>query len=168
MKNIENEKFMHNPKNHGTQGFKSPDESLISHIHHRVPFMFRLSLIALLLIQITGCASVLSDNQQTITVHAVCRSTALPAVCSAENRRGNWSFMASETVVISTDMTDLQISCKSPYFEETAASVSAVPNMAMLGNVVLGGVIGAAMDVANASGLRYPETIYLTNPDCER
>jgi len=130
--------------------------------------MYRSLLIALLLIQITGCASVLNDNQQTITVHAVCRNTALPAVCWAENNRGNWTFMGSQPVVIATDYSDLQISCKSPFFEATVATVSAMPNASMFGNILLGGVVGAAMDVANASGLRYPESIYLTNPDCEK
>lgn len=130
--------------------------------------MFRLLLIAFLLVQVTGCASVLNDNQQTITVHAVCRNTALPAVCTAENNRGNWSFMASQPLAISTDISALQISCKSPFFEEAEASINPMPSAAMLGNILLGGVVGAAVDTANASGLRYPETIYLTYPDCER
>jgi hypothetical protein len=39
--------------------------------------------------------------------------------------------------------------------------------MAMAGNLLVGGLVGAAVDIYNATGLKYPENIDITNPACE-
>jgi hypothetical protein len=39
--------------------------------------------------------------------------------------------------------------------------------MAMVGNVLIGGIVGAAVDMYNATGLKYPENIVINNPACE-
>jgi hypothetical protein len=42
-----------------------------------------------------------------------------------------------------------------------------MPSMGMLGNLLFGGVVGAAVDVYNNSGMKYPENIDISNPNCK-
>jgi hypothetical protein len=42
-----------------------------------------------------------------------------------------------------------------------------MPSVALLGNLVFGGVVGAAVDVYNNTGMKYPENIDITNPSCQ-
>jgi hypothetical protein len=38
----------------------------------------------------------------------------------------------------------------------------------MAGNLLVGGLIGAAYDVQNNTGLKYPETINIASPACKK
>jgi hypothetical protein len=39
-------------------------------------------------------------------------------------------------------------------------------SVALLGNLLFGGVVGAAVDVYNNTGMKYPENINITDPKC--
>jgi hypothetical protein len=42
-----------------------------------------------------------------------------------------------------------------------------MPSLSKIGNVLLGVVVGDAVDVYNNTGLKYPENIDITNPNCQ-
>jgi hypothetical protein len=41
-----------------------------------------------------------------------------------------------------------------------------MPSLPLLGNLVFGGVVGAAVDIYNNTGMKYPENINITDPKC--
>jgi hypothetical protein len=88
------------------------------------------------------------------------------AQCAAENSKGRWLFRAPGLVQVNSDYGDLNITCKVQYMPEFTVSVPALPTWNLAGNILLGGIIGAAYDLHNNTGLKYPESVNITSPTC--
>jgi len=121
----------------------------------------KLALIALLGI-LSGCATLLDEDTQEISVSLQCKERMVRAQCIAENSKGRWSFRAPGLVQVNNDYGDLNISCKVQYMPQFTVSVPAVPTWNLAGNILLGGLIGAAYDIHNNTGLKYPETVSIS------
>jgi hypothetical protein len=121
----------------------------------------KLALIALLGI-FSGCATLLDEDTQEISVSLQCKERMVRAQCIAENSKGRWSFRAPGLVQVNNDYGDLNISCKVQYMPQFTVSVPAVPTWNLAGNILLGGFIGAAYDIHNNTGLKYPETVSIS------
>ena len=120
-----------------------------------------LTLIASLGI-LSGCATLLDEDTQEISVSLQCNERMVRAQCIAENSKGRWSFRAPGLVQVNNDFGDLNVSCKVQYLPLFTVSVPALPTWNLAGNLLLGGLIGAAYDIHNNTGLKYPETVNIT------
>jgi len=119
-----------------------------------------------LLLLTAGCASVLNEDKQVVSVRALCYGMSLPAQCVAENSRGRWTFNAPKQIEVSKDLFDLRVTCKSVFADKHTTSVRSGVQVAMAGNVLLGGLVGGAVDVATARGLQYPAKVDVVYPSC--
>lgn len=128
--------------------------------------MFKLITLFALIFLTSGCASVLNEDKQTVSVRAICYGLSMPAQCVAENSRGRWKFNAPKQIQVSKDMFDLKVTCKSAFLDRHSVTAHSGVQMAMAGNVLLGGLVGSAVDVATARGLQYPDRIDVTYPAC--
>lgn len=126
----------------------------------------KLALAISLAGALSGCASLLDDDFQEITVNLQCNDKPIRGQCIAENSRGKWVFKAPSVVQVKNEYGDLEITCKPAYLPQFTVSVSAVPSWNLAGNLLVGGVIGAAYDVYKNTGLKYPETINISSPTC--
>jgi hypothetical protein len=124
-------------------------------------------MLAVALLYLTGCASMLNDDTQELSVRLMCKNKPILATCFAENDKGRWVFSAPGLVRVKNDYSALSISCRGQYLERFTVSTPALPSLAMAGNLLVGGLVGAAVDMYNATGLKYPENIDITNPSCE-
>ena len=115
---------------------------------------------------IAGCASVFNDDRQAVSVRAMCGQRSLPATCVAENSRGRWTFQAPREILVPKDMYALRVTCKSVLVEPHTVQAPATLQGAMAGNLVLGGVFGAAYDIGSGRGLVYPAAIDVNYPSC--
>ena len=122
---------------------------------------FKLALLALVGV-LSGCATLLDEETQEISVSLQCKERMVRAQCVAENSKGRWSFRAPGLVQVNNDYSDLNITCKVQYMPQFTVSVPAMPSWNLAGNILLGGLIGAAYDVHNNTGLKYPETVGIT------
>jgi len=125
---------------------------------------FKLALLALVSV-LSGCATLLDEDTQEISVSLQCKERQVRAQCVAENSKGRWSFRAPGVVQVNNDIGDLKVSCKVQYMPQFTVSVSAMPSWNMAGNILLGGIIGAAYDLHNNTGLKYPETVSISTCD---
>jgi len=87
--------------------------------------------------------------------------------CDLKNDKGRWRLSTPGKATVINDTSQLEISCKAPFIPSFKVSVMPMPSMGMLGNLLFGGVVGAAVDVYNNSGMKYPENIYISNPNCK-
>jgi hypothetical protein len=147
-------------------------DKLTSKEYLHCPNMNKLAHLKLLLLAavvglLSGCASLLNDDSQDLTVKLWCKNKPIMATCFAENEKGRWVFSAPGMVRVKNDYSALNISCKGQYVERFTVSAPALPSLAMAGNVLLGGLVGAAVDVYNSTGLKYPDNIDISNPACE-
>ena len=126
----------------------------------------RLTAALALIFTLVGCASVFNDDRQTVSVRAMCGNRSVPAACVAENSRGRWTFQAPREIVVPKDMYALKVTCKSVLLEPHTVHAPATMQRAMAGNLVFGGVVGAAYDIGSGRGLVYPASIDVNYPSC--
>ena len=122
-----------------------------------------LAITALL----SGCASLLEEDTQEVNVRFMCAEKHLVATCDLKNDKGRWRLSTPGKATVINDTSLLEISCKAPFIPSFTVSVMPMPSMGMLGNLLFGGVVGAAVDVYNNSGMKYPENIDISNPNCK-
>jgi hypothetical protein len=115
----------------------------------------------------SGCATLLSEDVQELKVKLLCKNKPVPVSCTARNALGSWRFITPGHVEVKTDASMLEISCKGQSVPEFKVSVPPLPSWQMAGNILVGGILGAALDTYSGSGLRYPENIDISNPACE-
>ena len=115
-----------------------------------------LSCIALL----TGCASIVSGSKQSVSVEV---PPVSGAVCTLSNNDGEWFVTSSPgSVTINRDSSDLVISCKKNGETLGVTQVSSSMRPLVIGNVVfllVGGIIGTAIDFGTGSAYEYPTLI---------
>ena len=116
---------------------------------------------------LSGCATLLSEDVQELKVTLLCKQRPVAVSCTARNDLGSWRFISPGTVQVRTDASMLEINCKGQYVPEFTVSVPPLPSWEMAGNLLAGGIFGAALDAYNGTGLRYPENVDIKNPACE-
>ena len=122
--------------------------------------MFRLYLFLISLF-LAGCASVVGDLTQPITVFAVCAGSAAPveAGCVLENDKARKSITSPGTVAIARSNSDLTIQCALGNSKRGRVVLSSTGDEKILGNLVAGGVIGAVVDVGTGAAFNYPSRV---------
>ena len=116
---------------------------------------------------LAGCASIVSNDSQEIKVQVLCGTRPVKATCVAENKQGLWKFQTPGKVIVKNDMSELALTCKANYMNSFTVHAPPLPSWGMAGNVLAGGLVGAAVDLYNNTGLKYPENIDITSPYCK-
>lgn len=129
--------------------------------------MLKRLIFTLAVLLLTGCASVVNGSKQVIQVQTWCGDLPVKATCEAENGKGRHRFDTPAQVTVDRDVQGLRISCRDSRARTHVTWVSAVPDLAMAGNVLLGGLLGASVDVANGRGVAYPTHININGPTCQ-
>jgi hypothetical protein len=109
-----------------------------------------------------GCASVTHDPLQAITIETVTNDQrVIPAAeCRAANDAGTYVGTNTEIKVRrSSDHLDIQ--CRHPDHGNADARVISRANAGLVGNVLVGGVIGAMVDQSSGAGYSYPTWVRL-------
>ena len=122
--------------------------------------MFRLSLL-LVLSFLSGCASIVGDHTQPISVFAVCAGSAAPveAGCVLENDKSRKSITSPSTGAIARSNSDLTIQCTLGNSKRGRVVLSSKGDEKILGNLVAGGIVGAFVDVGTGAAFNYPNRV---------
>lgn len=108
----------------------------------------------------TGCASITTGQNQSLSVETHAEGKAVPgATCKLENDKGTWYANSPGTAVVRRSYNDLNVRCEKDGHEPgVTAAKSSTKGMAF-GNILFGGVIGAAVDVGSGAAYDYPSII---------
>lgn len=128
--------------------------------------MKKVSVLAAALILLTGCATVLDSEVQTIRVIATCNGKAVPAQCSLENDKGLWEMNAPGNVTVQKDSSSLRVQCQSPYFKGGKTQLNANINSFLVGNALIGGFVGVGVDAVTGKGFSYKSVVKVTYAEC--
>lgn len=116
--------------------------------------------LALLLLVASGCATVTKGGTQSLTI-----STDPPGASCTMNREGALIGAVPQTpgtIQIDKDKDTITVSCKKEgFFESVAVLASEIQGMTF-GNILLGGVIGVAVDGISGAMHQYPPMISIT------
>lgn len=129
-------------------------------------FLIKLAIAVPFIGSVTGCASLMQEDFQEISIAFQCREKQVRAECVAENSRGKWHFSTPSLVKVHNDNEALNITCKAPFIPKFTVAAPLIPSWGLAGNILAGGLIGATYDVYNNTGLKYPEEITISNPNC--
>lgn len=114
---------------------------------------------AVTLIAASGCASIVSGHNQSLSV-------ATPdcdgASCTLTNSKGTWYVKSPGSVTVHRAYGDLTVTCaKEGYATATNTVASSTKGMAF-GNILFGGIIGAGVDIGTGAAYDYP--VLISNP----
>lgn len=124
-------------------------------------------LLVLAVAMLSGCATLLEEDTQEVKVRLLCGERNIVSTCYLQNGRGRWMLATPGRSLILRDNSPLEITCKAPYVPSFTVSALPMPSTSMVGNILAGGVIGAAVDIYNNTGMKYPENIDISNPNCK-
>lgn len=111
----------------------------------------------------TGCASVMNDSTHPLRIEAKTSNGEFVAgaQCTIAGEYGTTNAKSGDTVVLRRGSQDLDVSCKDPSQPEAKGRLVSRANSGMLGNIILGGVVGAIVDHSKGTGYTYPTWIQL-------
>ncbi len=136
--------------------------SLASNISSSPSSQMKLStpLLALAMLQLTGCASIVSGTNQPLTVETRADTGAVAgASCKLSNDKGAWHLTTPGSTTVNRSFEDLSITCEKPDYKTGLLTVKSSTKGMAFGNILLGGVIGAGVDVATGAAYDYPAVI---------
>lgn len=108
----------------------------------------------------TGCASITSGQHQSLSVET--RADGEPiadARCTLENDKGSWHTTSPGSAVVRRSYNELNVTCKKDGHEPGVTAAKSSTKAMAFGNVIFGGIIGAAVDVGSGAAYDYPSII---------
>lgn len=105
-----------------------------------------------------GCASVTGGALQSVAVVTNTKG-GLPvrdAACKLDNDKGSWRVTTPGSAVIQRSASDLSIACEKEGLPSGLGRAISKPNGGMFGNIIFGGVVGAAIDHSTGTAYDYP------------
>jgi hypothetical protein len=118
--------------------------------------MYKSFLICLFLL--TGCASITTGTNQSISVST---DPEKSATCELSNDKGSWYVpLTPGSVMVHRSYNDLTIVCKKEDKSGSTSIKSSTKGMTY-GNILLGGIVGAAVDIGTGAGYDYPTMIHV-------
>ena len=120
--------------------------------------LFKIKLLSCAMIAFTmsGCASVTTGQNQSLSVTT---GQETGASCELSNDDGKWFISSTPgSVIVDRSYSDLNVVCNKGK-KTGALSVKSSTKAMAFGNILAGGVIGAAVDCGTGAAYDYPVTI---------
>lgn len=118
--------------------------------------MFRAPIL-LLACLVSGCASITTGQNQTLSVEA---PGCPEASCVLSNNDGTFYVNRTPgTTMVNKSCSKLTVSCSRPGFPDHVEHFSAGFQSMTVGNVLIGGLVGAGVDAFTGAACKYPSVI---------
>lgn len=114
-------------------------------------------VLAISVLAVSGCATITTGQNQSLSVETPgCNA----ASCKLTNDKGTW-FVSSTpgSVTINRAYGDLTVICEKGEFKAAPVTVKSSTKGMAFGNILVGGLIGAAVDAGTGSAYDYPSLI---------
>ena len=113
---------------------------------------------------LTGCASVTHGTTQNVKIETLSLAGKLVdgARCRISNDRNDAEVRSGQTLSVRRSGENLGIECTHAGQPPARGQAISRANIGMVGNVMIGGVVGAAIDAGTGAGFNYPSWIQLT------
>lgn len=114
------------------------------------------TLTALLLL--SGCASITTGTTQSIAVDT---NPQRPADCRLSNEKGSWGVRAPGVTTVTKAYGPLSVTCTTQDGWGGSTAVQSTTAGAAYGNILAGGIIGAAVDMNSGAAYVYPAQVFV-------
>ncbi|MBO9646088.1 MAG: hypothetical protein J7603_23505 [Pseudacidovorax sp.] len=111
----------------------------------------------------TGCASVTHGAHQSVRIdtHTAAGEAVKDADCRLSNDRSETAVRSGQTAEVRRSAGNLTIQCQHDGQPPASGQVISRVNAGMVGNVMIGGLIGVAIDSSTGAGFNYPSWVRL-------
>jgi predicted lipid-binding transport protein (Tim44 family) len=112
---------------------------------------------------LTGCASVTHGTTQSIKIETLTPGGQVVdgAECKVANDKGEALALSGQSVPVRRSGGNLSIQCTQAGQAPAGGQAVSRVNGGMVGNILIGGLIGVAIDAGNGSGFNYPSWMQL-------
>jgi hypothetical protein len=118
--------------------------------------------VAIALCSLTGCADILDGTSQKLSVQTKSLTQDVAgAECQLSNNKGTWLVTTPGAVTVHRSYDAINVACTAPgYLPHAGTADSATKDLAW-GNLLFGGLIGAAVDSGTGAAYDYPSLIVI-------
>jgi hypothetical protein len=108
----------------------------------------------------TGCASIVNGQNQSLSVKTNGTDTeVVGAKCTLNSNKGTWYVTSPGSVTVQRSYNDLMVTCKKEGMEDGIGAIKSSTKAMAFGNIIFGGIIGAAVDTSTGAAYDYPDLI---------
>jgi hypothetical protein len=124
-------------------------------------FFVKALIAAAAALSLVGCASVMNETTHGVRVDTKQKggTVVVGAECVATNDYGSTTFKSGTVQALRRSSKDMTIVCTQPGELPANGTMISRPNVALAGNIILGGVIGAVVDHNRGTAYTYPTWI---------
>lgn len=117
-----------------------------------------IASVVVLSFALTGCASITTGHNQPLSVETrdPGGKQVSGAACRLVNDKGTYFINTPGTVGVKRSYEDMHVHCTKEQLEPGVATVKSSTKGMAFGNILFGGVIGAAVDVGSGAAYDYP------------
>jgi hypothetical protein len=109
---------------------------------------------------LTGCASIVNGTSQVLSVETRDKTQQIVgASCKLDNGKGVYFVTTPGTVTVHRAYDDMTVKCEKESISPGLAAVKSTTKAMAFGNIIFGGVIGAAIDAGSGAAYDYPTLI---------
>lgn len=120
--------------------------------------MKKVTILALFgALYVTGCASITAGTTQSVAVNTPSKDGA---ECKLSNEKGSWTIPKTPgATTVTKAYGDLTVACEHVDGSKGSTSVTSSTAGAAFGNIIAGGIIGAAVDMGSGAAYVYPSNV---------
>ena len=116
-------------------------------------------LVPVVALSLSACASIIDGSNQSVSVKTVSGTKDIAgARCSLTNDKGTWYVTSPGSVSVHRSYDTLNVSCESDGYIANAGSAPSGTKGIAFGNILFGGLIGAAVDAGTGAAYDYPSS----------
>jgi len=114
--------------------------------------IFRAVALILAAPMFVGCASIVSDDDSTTYIE----TDPEKARCELHGQDFRRVVETPDSVHLPSEAAPITVACKADGYRETAEVLDTSMDGWIIGNIIFGGIIGAAVDAARGAGQKFP------------
>ena len=120
-----------------------------------------LAVLAMASLLFTGCASIVTGQNQALSVETIAQngSQVSGANCRLANDKGTWFVVTPGSATVTRSYNDINVSCSKDGHEPGILVAKSSTKVMAAGNILFGGIIGAAVDAGTGAAFDYPSLI---------
>jgi hypothetical protein len=108
----------------------------------------------------SGCATITTGQNQSLSVESRDKGILVAGgACRLQNNKGTWFVTTPGSVTVNRSYRDMEINCTHEKYEPGSVVVKSSTKAMAFGNILIGGLIGVAVDVGTGSAYDYPPLI---------
>lgn len=115
-------------------------------------------------LSVSACASIVGGRYQKVEVDARAANQSIHADCTLSNGAGQVRVTTPGTAVVHRSSHDLSVTCQQDGKQIAQQSYDASIRGMVWGNLIIGGIVGLAIDFSDGASHHYPDKLTIVLP----